>query len=78
MTKDQIEAVFERVRSWPTERQEQAARILVAFEGRARGTYRLDADEAADIEAALEEDARGEFAPECEVEALLGRLTSNG
>lgn len=74
MTKDQVEAVFQRVRSWPAERQEQAARILVAFEGRTSGTYRLDPDEAADIDAALEEDARGEFASEAEVEALFARL----
>jgi hypothetical protein len=75
MTKDQVEAVFDRVRSWPAERQEQAARILVALEGRASGTYRLDADEAADIDAGLEEDARGEFASDVEVEALFARLT---
>jgi hypothetical protein len=75
MTKDQVEAVFDRVRSWPAERQEQAARILVAFEERASGRYRLDADEAADIDAALEEDARGEFASDAEVEALFARLT---
>jgi len=75
MTKDQVKAVFDRVRSWPAERQEQAARILVAFEGRASGPYRLDADEAADIDAALEEDARGEFASDAEVEALFARLT---
>jgi hypothetical protein len=78
MTKDQVEAVFNRVRSWPAERQEQAARILVAFEGRTRGTYRLDADERADIDAALEEDSRGEFASDTEVEALFARLTREG
>ncbi len=78
MTKDQVETVLERVRSWPAERQEEAARMLVALEGRTSGTYRLDAEEAADIEAALEEDARGEFASDAEVEALFARLTRNG
>lgn len=78
MTKDQVEAVLERVRSWPAERREEAARMLVALEGRTSGTYRLDAEEAADIEAALDEDAREEFACDAEVEAVFARLTRNG
>ncbi len=41
MTKDEIQAVLERVRSWPQERQEDAARVLLAME-EAPGVYVLD------------------------------------
>lgn len=73
MTKSQIEAVLERVRSWPPERQQDAARVLLAMEAEDAGTYRLSPEERADLQAALEEVARGEFASDEEVAAVFGR-----
>ena len=74
MTKSQIEAVLERVRRWPPERQEDAARVLLAMEAEDAGTYRLSPEERADLQSALEEVARGEFAPDEEVAAVFNRF----
>ena len=74
MTKSQIEAVLERVRNWPPERQQDAARVLLAMEAEDAGTYRLSPEERADLQSALEEVARGEFAPDEEVAAVFNRF----
>lgn len=71
MTKDQIDAVFDRVHSWPESRQEDAARILLAMEAEGTTTYVLSNAERVDLEAALEEVARGDLASEAEVEAVF-------
>jgi hypothetical protein len=73
MTKEQIDAVLERVHGWPKARQEDAARILLAMEAEAVETYVLSDDERADLEAALAEAAGGDFAGSEEVEAVLSR-----
>ena len=74
MTRKQIEAVLDRVRAWPQERQEDAARVLLAMEAEDATPYRLSAEERADIEAALEELARGEVASDAQVAATFDRL----
>ena len=74
MTKQQIEAVLERVRHWPRQRQEDAARVLQAMEAESTESYRLSGEERADIEAALEELARGEVATDAEAVAVFDRL----
>ncbi len=74
MTKQQIEAVLERVRHWPRQRQEDAARVLQAMEAESTEPYRLSGEERADIEAALEELARGEVATDAEAVAVFDRL----
>lgn len=73
MTKNQIEAVLDRVRAWPPERQEDAARVLLAMEAEDATPYRLSAEERADIEVALEELARGEVTCDVEAAAVFGR-----
>lgn len=73
MTKDQIEAIFERVRNWPAERQEDAAEMLLRMEEQGVEPYKLDEDERLEIEAALAEAERGEFASDEEVEAVFNR-----
>jgi hypothetical protein len=73
MTKEQLDEVLERVRSWPKARQEDAVNMLLAMEKLGTEPYRLSPDERADIEAALAELARGEVASEAEVEALFKR-----
>jgi hypothetical protein len=71
MTKEQIESVLERVRTWPTSRQEDAVRILLAMEERETQVYRLSDEERAGIRAALEEVARDEFASDEELAAIF-------
>ncbi|HEX8665062.1 MAG TPA: hypothetical protein VF744_13630 [Beijerinckiaceae bacterium] len=73
MTKEQIDQVFERVRTWPLERQEDAAQMLLRMEEQGIKPYKLDEDERREIEAALAEAERGEFATEEEVEAVFNR-----
>ena len=52
MTKGQIEAVLEAVRSWPQEDQEELAEFAREIEARRAGVYVLSDDERAAIEEA--------------------------
>jgi predicted transcriptional regulator len=74
MTKDQIDAVLDRVRTWPPERQEDAARVLLQMEEAGSEVYQLSEEELADIEEGLKEIERGEVATEEEVAALFSRI----
>jgi len=73
MTKEQIDSVLNRVRSWPATRQEDAALMLLAMEAQDSTPYQLSDDEHADIAAALEELARGEVASDKDVAAVFNR-----
>ena len=73
MTKEQIEQILERVRTWPAERQEDAAAILLEMEQQDASFYELSEEELAEIEVALEEADRGEFATDEEMKALFDR-----
>ena len=73
MTKEQIEQIFERVRTWPLEQQERAAAMLLLLEEQGTGVYELTDEELADIEEAEAEAERGEFATDEEVKALFDR-----
>jgi hypothetical protein len=75
MTRDQIDAVLDRVRSWPQARQEDAVQLLLAMEAQDSSTYVPSAEEEADIDAALEEAARRDIASDAEIAAVLTRRT---
>ena len=49
MKKDQISAVLERVRTWPAERQEDAARLLLEMEAQDASPYRLTEEQLAEL-----------------------------
>ena len=73
MTRGDIEAVLERVRTWPLDRQADAARILLRMEEMdAEGSELSDEDMAALDEAEAEAD-RGEFATAAEIEAIFAK-----
>jgi predicted transcriptional regulator len=74
MTKDQINAVLDRVRTWPPERQEDAVKVLLQMEAAGTEVYELSEEELADIEEGLREIERGEVATEQEVSALFSRI----
>jgi hypothetical protein len=74
MTKNEIKAVFDRVRTWPERRQEDAARLLLAMEAHGAAVYQLSDEEQADIEESLAEVARGEVASDEEVAAVFNRF----
>jgi hypothetical protein len=71
MTRSEVDAVLERVRSWPEEEQEEAALLLLALEERRKGVYELSVEEIADLEEALAEMERGEVASDEEVRAVF-------
>lgn len=73
MTKQEIEAVFERVQSWPEERQEDVINILREMERQGIEPYELDDEERAAIEEGLAEAERGEFATDEEIAAIFAK-----
>lgn len=73
MTKEQIEAVLERVKTWPKERQQDAVDILLKMERMGTKIYRLSGEERADLEEARKEIERGEVASDEEVAAVFNK-----
>jgi hypothetical protein len=71
MTKDQVKQVLDRVLSWPQERQEDAAQMLLALEARQGELYHPDDDEWAAIEEGFAQAKRGEAISADEIAALL-------
>ena len=75
MTKEQIEAVLERVRFWPDDQQELAAAMLLSIEGQiGAGDEELSPEEEAELDEAIAEADRGEFISDEEVAALFARV----
>lgn len=68
-----LERVFEATKAWPLHQQEAAADVLERMDDLARKPYLLSADERADLEEALQEASRGEFASDAEVTAMFAR-----
>jgi anaerobic selenocysteine-containing dehydrogenase len=50
MTEDQIQAVLDRVRNWPRERQEDAAEMLMLIEEQDASPYQLTDGQAVEVE----------------------------
>jgi predicted transcriptional regulator len=73
MTKDQIDAIFERVKTWPIERQQDAAEMLLRMEEQGTDIYELSEEEEAEIKLTLAEAERGKFATDEEMKALFDR-----
>ena len=69
-----LDKALERVRAWPKDRQDDAARLLLAIDRRDAEPYALSAEERAEIDAALGEVERGELASDKEVAALFQRF----
>ncbi len=69
MTKEQINAVLERVRSWPVEDQEELIEIVREIEAQRTGVYVLTDDDR----AAIEKSRRGRLASDDEVAAFWKR-----
>ena len=67
MTKEQINAVLESVRSWPVEDQEELIEIAREIEARRSGSYRATPEEL----RAIDEADRSGIATEKKVEAAF-------
>jgi predicted transcriptional regulator len=72
MRNEDLEALFDRVRTWPAEKQEEALAALQWLEG-CEDVYELSPEEDADLDEALAEMDRGEVATPEEVAAVFGR-----
>lgn len=57
MTKEQVKAILDRVLTWPPERQEEAAQMLLAIEEQDNIVYRLTDEQAAEVQRRLNEPA---------------------
>ena len=73
MTKEDINAVLEGVRSWPQEDQEELVELAREIEARRTGVYVMNDEERAAVRRGLEEAARGEFVPDDEMDAFWKR-----
>jgi len=71
MTKDEIQALFERVLTWPPERLDDVGEILLRMEEANEAVDDLTEEDWADLEEGLAEADRGEFASEEELRALF-------
>ena len=61
MTEDQVKEVLDRVLTWPRERQEDAAQLLLALEAREGELYHPDDEEWLAIEEGFAQAKRGAF-----------------
>ena len=55
MTTKVLKDIIERVKDWPEERQEDAARVLLAMEKQDRSPYHLTDEQAAEVRRRLAE-----------------------
>ena len=68
-----LQKALEAVQAWPADRQEAAAEVLEHMNRLAAAPYELSPEERADLEEALAEARRGEFASDVEVAAMFAR-----
>jgi predicted transcriptional regulator len=71
MTDEQVRAILERVLTWPRERREEAAQVLLALEAHEGEFYQPDDDEWRAIQEGVAEARRGEFVSAEEIAGLL-------
>jgi hypothetical protein len=49
MSKEQVKAILDRVLTWPEQRQEDAAKMLMLMESTDQSVYRLTDDQVAEV-----------------------------
>jgi len=73
MTKEQIDAVLQGVRSWPQEDQEELVEIAREIEARRTGVYVMTDAERGAVREGLAQADRGEFVLDEEMDAFWKR-----
>ena len=73
MTKEQINAVLDAIRSWPREDQEELVDIARAIVARRAGVYVMTEEEQAAVREGLAEADRGDFVSDEDMEAFWKR-----
>jgi len=56
MTKDQVKAILDRVLTWPKERQQDAAELLMLIEKHDQSPYRLNDEQMAELRQRMADD----------------------
>jgi hypothetical protein len=74
MSKEQVKAVFDRVMTWPAERQEDAAKILMLMEAQGESAYRLTDEQIAEVQRRISDPNRRLLNLEEAHERLRSRL----
>jgi hypothetical protein len=70
MTKEQIDAVLESVRSWPEQDQEELIEFAREIAARRSGVYVMNDEERAAVQEGLDQARRGDFVPDDEMDAF--------
>jgi predicted transcriptional regulator len=70
---NQLLELIERVKKWPTERQQDVARMLEAMEASGTEVYRLTDEERRLVNEGLEQANRGEFVSDAEMDKFWNR-----
>ena len=73
MTREQIAAVLDRVRTWPEERQAYAAELLVLLEAQTQSAIPVSDDEWNAIQEGNAQAERGEFVSDEDMAAFYKR-----
>jgi predicted transcriptional regulator len=73
MTKDQIAAILERVKTWPEDRQEDVVAVLLQMEAANDYEDDLTEEDWADLEEGLAEADRGELVSEEEMKVFFDK-----
>jgi predicted transcriptional regulator len=76
MTNDQINALLDRVRTWPEEQQAYAAEVLLTIEAQDRGPLRVSDEEWSAIQEGSAQAERGEFVSDADIAAFWKRHES--
>ena len=69
-----MEEALDAVRAWPADRQDEAAKLLLALDRLGPAPYQASPEELTAIDEALEQVERGERASPAEVEAAFARF----
>lgn len=76
MKREQIKSVLDRVLTWPPERQEEAADLLLMLEAQEGELYHPTDEEWSALQEGLEQAQRGEFVSDEEIQKLRKRYDS--
>jgi hypothetical protein len=73
MSKEQVKAILDRVLTWPEQRQEDAAKMLMLMESTDQSVYRLTDEQVAEVRRRIADPDRKLLSPAEARERILRR-----